>query len=127
MPRLAASLRRLGRETDLLWPHRTRTSDGWIGDAAHSVRASDHNPDGHGIVHALDITTARIEPMVLVVACCVHPSTNYVIFRRRIYSRSHRFIGRFYEGSDPHTEHVHVSISTTSAAERSVRPWLHLS
>lgn len=126
MPRLAASLRRLGREVDALFPHRTFTSDGWIGDAAHQARQSDHNPDGRGIVHALDITSARIEPWVVVVAACVHPSTNYVIFRGRIFSRTHRFVGRFYEGPDRHMTHIHVSILTTPVAERSVRPWLHL-
>lgn len=123
-PRLSQCLRALMHQVDTLWPHRTRTSDGWIGDLAHQERQSDHNPDARGIVHAVDITAARIEPLVLIVAACVHPSTNYVIYRRRIFSRSHNFIGRYYDGADPHTSHVHISILHTAKAERSERIWL---
>lgn len=123
-PRLALSLRRLGREVDDLWPDRRRHSDGWIGDAAHAARQSDHNPDPKGVVHAVDITAGGIDPWVLVVACCLHPATNYVIYSGRIFSRSHRFVGRPYDGEDPHTSHVHVSILRTPLAERSHRPWV---
>lgn len=123
-PRLALSLRTLFEQVDHLWPHRTKTSDGWIGDAAHLARVSDHNPDARGLVHAIDVTAARIEPWVLVVAACVHPATNYVIFERRIFSRSHQFRGRYYDGADSHHRHVHVSILHTRAAETSRRDWL---
>jgi hypothetical protein len=34
----------------------SKDSDGSIGDEHHSARASDHNPDEHGVVHAIDIT-----------------------------------------------------------------------
>ena len=37
------------------FPKRDKASDGWIGDAKHAQRASDHNPDADGWVHALDI------------------------------------------------------------------------
>ena len=37
------------------WPKRDKRSDGWIGDAAHSQRASFHNPDKRGLVFAIDI------------------------------------------------------------------------
>ena len=37
------------------WPHRDKASDGSKGDSAHASRASDHNPDSKGLVHALDL------------------------------------------------------------------------
>jgi hypothetical protein len=55
---LAPSLVALRAELDAKWPRRDRSSDGWIGDAAHSSRASQHNPDWSsvppGSVDALD-------------------------------------------------------------------------
>lgn len=123
-PRLALSLRTLFEQVDELWPHRTIGSDGWIGDDRHQHLPSDHNPDARGLVHAIDVTAARIEPWVLVVAACVHPSTNYVIYRRRIFSRSHQFRARYYGEADPHTTHVHISILHTRSAETSRRDWL---
>ena len=55
MPKLCAAGRQLRNQVDDLYPHRNRKSDGWIGDARHSARKSDHNPDGNGIVRAIDI------------------------------------------------------------------------
>ena len=124
-PRLALSLRRLGRDADARWPNRDRASDGWVGDAAHASRVSDHNPDAQGIVHAIDVDASGIDPWVLVVAAVLHPATAYVIHEGRIFSRSHSFIGRRYEGADDHHGHVHVSILHTHLAERSHRSWLH--
>lgn len=123
-PRLALSLRILGREVDQAWPDRDRTSDGWIGDEAHQQRESDHNPGADGIVHAIDVTAKGIDPYDLVVAAVVHPATSYVIYRGRIWSRSHQFIGRTYTGTDKHRSHVHISILHTSPAKGTHRRWL---
>lgn len=114
----------LGHDVDALWPDRPRGSDGWIGDQRHQERVSDHNPDPRGIVHAIDITAAGIDPWAVVVAACTHPSTHYVIFRGRIFSASQMFMARMYDGVDPHTSHVHVSILRTSQAEARIRHWL---
>jgi len=67
--RLAPSLKQLRTEVDVAWPMRSKRSDGWIGDAAHLARTSDHNPDADGIVHALDITAEGINVRRLVVDC----------------------------------------------------------
>lgn len=123
-PRLARSLRRLAHDVDERWPDRHRGSDGWIGDVAHQARRSDHNPDPRGIVHALDITARGIDPLVLVVAAVLHPSTSYVIYDELIFSASHGFSGRVYDGPDPHRSHVHISILHTAGAETAGRHWL---
>lgn len=124
-PRLAHSLRRLGAEVDALWPDRARGSDGWLGDEAHSQRSSDHNPDRDGIVHAVDLTTTGVDRVRLLVGIVQHPGVAYVIHRGLIYSRSHRYVGRPYDGPNAHHDHVHVSILHTHSAERSPRSWLH--
>lgn len=108
---LAPSLRNLFNEIDARWPNRDRRTDGWIGDAAHQQRKSDHNPDSRGIVHAIDIDKDGIEPY-LVVEQCIDESrpTSYVVYNREIWSRTKDFKPRPYTGDNPHTDHIHVSI-----------------
>lgn len=50
-----AGITTLRKQVDERWPKRDKASDGILGDAAHAARTSDHNPDGRGFVHALDI------------------------------------------------------------------------
>lgn len=123
-PRLAHSLRVLVGDVERAFPHRLHASDGWIGDEAHSSRQSDHNPDSNGIVHAVDLTAARMRPIVIVAAAVLHPSTSYVIFERIIWSRSHGFQARHYDGPNPHKDHIHISILHTTQAERANRRWM---
>jgi peptidoglycan hydrolase-like protein with peptidoglycan-binding domain len=106
---LAANLAGLRREINAHWPHRDKGSDGWIGDLVHQGRRSDHNPDDRGVVHAIDVDTDGIDPKLLVRRAIKHPTTQYVIFNRTIWSRTHGFQARRYTGADPHTGHVHVS------------------
>lgn len=54
--RLAKSLERLRAQVNDIYPSRSKLSDGTIGDAAHSKRKSDHNPDKDGVVKAIDLT-----------------------------------------------------------------------
>ena len=61
--RIAKSLGLLAATVNAAAPNRSKASDGWIGDASHAARKSDHNPnrtpgDGipDGVVCALDIT-----------------------------------------------------------------------
>ena len=125
-PRLVSSLVRLRHEVDRLWPERDRSSDGWIGDQLHQQRASDHNPDSRGRVHALDLDVGGIDPSAVVRVACMHPSTAYVIWDYQIYSRRVSFIPRSYSGSDPHVTHIHVSVLHSIAGRRSRRSWLGL-
>lgn len=111
MARLAPSLVNLFDEINILWPHRDHRTDGWIGDAAHQATQSDHNPDSRGIVHAIDIDKDGIDP-TMVVSAIIDDAlpTSYVVWNRQIWSRSRRWVPRAYTGSNPHTDHIHVSI-----------------
>ncbi len=55
MPKLCKAGQQLREQIDDAFPDRDRTSDGWIGDAKHAARKSDHNPTDEGIVRAIDI------------------------------------------------------------------------
>ena len=44
----------LREQIDDSFPDRDRSSDGWLGDARHAARPSDHNPDEQNIVWAID-------------------------------------------------------------------------
>lgn len=120
---LAQSLVVLRDEINTLWPNRSKVSDGWIGDAAHSARTSDHNPNARGSVNALDVTRNGIDTAILLNATIGDPRVNYVIFNRKIWSRSRNWVARTYSGANPHTGHVHVSLLQTQAAETNTSPW----
>jgi hypothetical protein len=62
MARLVAAGVTLRAQVNKRWPTREKASDGWIGDRAHASRKSDHNPDGKGWVHALDIDADLLGP-----------------------------------------------------------------
>lgn len=111
MATLAPCLRNLFNEIDANWPNRSHRLDGWIGDAAHQARDSDHNPDSRGIVHAIDIDKNWIDTDFVVEQCIAeNRPTQYVIWNRTIWSRTRDFRPRPYTGDNPHTDHIHVSI-----------------
>lgn len=121
---LAPSLAQLRAEVNARWPNRSKASDGTIGDRAHSARKSDHNPNRRGSVNAIDITAKGIDTGALIAAAKRHPSVSYIIFDRQIMNRD---IGtwrpRRYSGSNPHTQHVHISIYQRASAENDRRSW----
>lgn len=43
-------------EANKIAPNRRKSSDGMLGDARHRAAGGDHNPDGAGKVHAVDIS-----------------------------------------------------------------------
>lgn len=120
---LAPALAQLRSEINAAWPHRDRTSDGWIGDTAHAARKSDHNPNSRGLVDALDIDKDGISADALRVLLCEDDRTNYVIFRGVIYSRVRDFQPHKYSGANPHDKHIHVSIRQARTAEQDRTPW----
>lgn len=141
--REAKSLATLKAEIDRAAPHRSQVSDGWIGDAAHATRDSDHNPwvvyQGQGIVRARDFThdprggldcnvlarrlARRLRRRVL----RPHPALTsgaYVIWNRRIISFDRRGEGwRPYTGSNPHDHHLHLSVALSAYGFDSTRRW----
>jgi len=53
-PKLCKAGIQLREQIDDSFPDRDRRSDGWLGDARHAARPSDHNPDEQNIVWATD-------------------------------------------------------------------------
>jgi hypothetical protein len=132
-----ASLERLRAEVDARWPGRDTSSDGTIGDTAHSTSQSEHNPVGHehgpmfgtpGAVHAMDITTADIDAELVIGEWLLRdPRVWYVIHKGRIWSKTYDWVENPYAG-DPHDQHLHVSLRADDQAdavraETDVSPW----
>ncbi len=120
---LAPSLVQFRNEVNKKWPNRRKGSDGTLGDAAHASRASDHNPNSRQSVNAIDITYPGVNADTIINAVKKHPSANYVIFNRKIYTRSNGWKAEPYSGASPHTEHLHISILQTYKAEQDTTPW----
>lgn len=82
-----------------------------IGDQAHQAECSDHNPDARGIVHAIDVMTYGDETKAgAIVKWAVGAwDIEYVIHDRHIWSQVTGWQRRVYTGTNPHTDHVHIS------------------
>ena len=110
--RLAKSLKQLQKQINEMAPGRSRVSDGTIGDAAHSARKSDHNPNGQGIVAAIDVThdpSGGCDGRILSRSLIADSRVKYVIFNSQIWkARTGQW--EFYDGHNPHDHHVHVSV-----------------
>lgn len=120
---VAPSLEQLLREINQQWPGRSKVSDGGIGDAAHSARVSDHNPNERRSVNARDFTKSFLPVMEIIEKLLWDPRLNYIIYNRTIWSRSRNFVPRAYSGANPHTAHFHVSILQARWAEQDTSPW----
>lgn len=125
---LAPSLIALEAEVNRMAPGRSKVSDGSIGDAAHSARTSDHNPD-NGWVDAIDITHdpgngMDIHGLLRQLAARGDRRVKYLISNRQIHNPSRGDPpGRWrpYSGSNPHTRHGHISILNSGRVDMS--PW----
>ncbi len=136
--RIAKALDVLRNEINALAPNRSKSSDGWIGDASHQSRDSDHNPwvrdQGVGIVTALDITHdpshgCDAGALAETLRTTKDPRIKYVIWNRRIANSAG--IGgrpawewRPYNGANPHDHHFHLSVKPEKASYDSEAPWL---
>lgn len=132
--RAMTSLLVLRDQADEAAPARSRASDGLVGDAAHQGEVSDHNPHpvagvGPAMVSALDLThdpAHGFDSYKFAEVLRVHrdPRIKYVISNRRIFdsSGSDAWTWRPYSGSDPHTNHVHISVLDAKISDTST-PW----
>lgn len=108
-----------------LWPGRNRASDGILGDAAHAAVQSEHNPNSAGIVTAIDITHdpasgADMQKLADALVASGDDRIWYVIFNRRIWEGG----WTAYSGtSDPHTNHLHLSVAQDAARYDNGNPW----
>ncbi|EYF08798.1 peptidoglycan-binding domain-containing protein [Chondromyces apiculatus] len=105
------------------WPSRKKASDGIMGDARHQARKSDHN-----LGNAVDIThdpSSGCDGNVISALAIKDSRVTYVIWNHKIYSRARAAEGwRRYTGSNPHTKHCHISISTKSRNDTRAWAWV---
>lgn len=121
---LAPSLVQLWDEVNGWWPKRDKASDGSIGNAEHSARVSDHNPDEQGMVHAIDIDRDGIDVDLVLSRIIGDHRVNYVIYNRQIWSRVRGFKAIPYTGVNAHLSHIHVSILYDNKSETDKSLWL---
>lgn len=132
MARLVKAGVTLRDQINTRFPKRDKASDGWIGDAAHQARPSDHNPDSRGLVHALDIDEDFGKPgdalafadqlIALARAGKDGGRLKYVVYENRIASATYPDKAwRWRAGNWGHTKHIHVSF--TDKAERDGSPF----
>jgi|SRR5690625_4077980 len=135
--RVAQSLDQLLAQINAAYPNRSRRSDGSIGDAAHASRSSDHNPwvrrRGVGIVTARDFTHdptngfnswTFADRLRQECAAGRERRVKYIISNRRIASGTRgAWRWRHYSGSNPHSMHVHVSVSSEHSRYDDASPW----
>lgn len=127
--RVAQSLLTLRDQVNNRWPNRNKENDGTIGDANHSARLSDHNPDSNGVVCAMDIThdpRSGCDSYALaeVFKASRDPRIKYIISNRKICSSEvDPWNWRPYHGINPHDHHVHISVIDIKAKYDDTTPW----
>lgn len=128
-PRRSRSLQVLLDQVDARWPYRDKSSDGWIGDAAHRARVSEHNPDLDGTVDAQDITHdpasgCDISKITEAIRASRDRRVQRMIFNGRICSGSRErspWVWRRYTGSHPHHTHLHIEVE--DEFQDDTNPW----
>lgn len=118
------------------WGSRDKATDGWLGDAKHKARISDHNADKDGWVHAIDIDedflgSGRGQAVAKEFADQLIQLARegkdggrlkYVVYENKIASGT--YPTKFWvwrEGNWGHTKHIHVSF--TDKAETNGAPF----
>jgi len=121
-PKLCKAGQQLRLQVDDSYADRDKSSDGWVGNLAHSLRPSDHNPDAEGIVRAIDIDrdlSGKAKPdlmpyladQIRLAAKRGDKRISYIIFNGRIASSRMGWRWRKYSGINPHTKHCHISFT----------------
>jgi hypothetical protein len=133
--KVAAALEQLRAQLDEHAPDRSRASDGAIGDQDHRNRSSDHNPwwqlNGQRYVTARDFTHDPVgglncHELAAALRQGRDQRVKYLIWNERIMSGGEGrapWAWRPYDGSNPHTRHLHLSV-VADARSLSRIPWL---
>lgn len=123
--RLQGNLKKISSD---IKKYRTNAVVYGVGDASHQSRKSDHNPYnwGYGIVvSAIDVMIrngfTKKDACLLVKMLKGRSDIQYIIYNRTIWSASWGWTPKRYTGSDPHTDHVHVSAKHSSSADKDGR------
>lgn len=127
--RLAESLKTLRKQINDAFPGRDKASDGSIGDAGHSARKSDHNPNAAGVVCAIDTdedlapNIHTIESIVTALRASKDPRIKYIIYEKRITVPGDISRWKPYTGPSPHDHHFHISVNSDPKLYDDPRPW----
>lgn len=129
MAKLCKAGQQLREQIDDAFPDRDRASDGWLGDAKHAARRSDHNPSiPHGWVRAIDIDanlrSHKSEAFDLAdqlrLLARFDKRISYIIFNGKIASWRRNYKWRKYTGINPHKTHIHVSFTAKGDTDGSM-------
>lgn len=126
-------------------PRRDKSSDGWLGDRAHALTSSDHNPDESGRtpyedadnvdeVHGLDVDDSgpwlggfdfdvAVDYVRWRHQTGADSRLQNIIRNGRIASRSWGWTWRPYTGANGHFEHAHFSARYETVHENDTRSW----
>lgn len=128
-PRSVESLMTLLKQINAYAPNRSKASDGWIGDAKHAARHSDHNPEPDGTVDARDFTNDPNGGMDSQKLCDALVASkdrriSYIICNGKIIGGRKGpkpWVPRKYNGSNGHYHHIHVSV--LDEGQDDTTPW----
>lgn len=131
MARRAKATEKLLAQVNDAAPMRNKDNDGWLGDAAHQARKSDHNPNAAGVVQAQDIThdpRGGFDSYKFAEYLRTHPDKRikYVISNKKIFAGNagpSAWKWRPYTGSNPHDAHIHVSVADDAALYDDASEW----
>lgn len=126
--RLAESLKKLREQINSAYPNRDRSSDGSIGDAKHSSRKSDHNPNQAGVVCAVDIDedlspSNTVAGIVAQIQMSRDDRVNYIIYEGQITVKGDITRWKKYTGVNPHKHHAHISVKQDARFYDNTRQW----
>lgn len=136
---LTPGMTNLGNQFNKRWPTRDGSSDGAVGDYAHTQELSDHNPDDtskHNAswdsdsdnvpeVRAIDVDNDLNESGMNMQSVIDHMRTlpnlgsviRYMIYNKKMYHVDDGFKPTNYTGASPHTEHAHFSGARSQSAD----------
>lgn len=139
MAKLVAAGTTLRNQINARFPGRDKASDGWIGDASHQSRQSDHNPDKNGWVHALDIdenmgkgawrngrTARKLAEELRQYAASGLPGADrikYIVYENALASGTYKKTWwKWRPGKWGHTMHIHVSFTPKAQTDGRLFP-----